>query len=57
MNKYQLEELKNLVEELNINCECDNLEAEACSQCCEQGGGGIVDVDKPGDQTEIKSQE
>lgn len=56
MNKYQLEELKNLVEELNINCECDNLEAEACSQCCEKGNGGIVDVDKPIDDTQLEVQ-
>lgn len=36
----QIERLKQLIQEMELAKAFDNIEAEACSQCCEISGGG-----------------
>ncbi|EGD46626.1 hypothetical protein Cpap_1008 [Ruminiclostridium papyrosolvens DSM 2782] len=38
--KFDVNELKNLVEEMDLNSAFDNIDAENCSVCCYVGGGG-----------------
>ncbi len=42
MQNHELDALKKLVMELDLNEEFDNLDAEMCSACCNVGGGGNV---------------